>query len=276
MLVCFLFLILTSLLSGCTNFRSGLNSRNEVILTTTTSTENSGLLAAILGDFTQRTGIEVKVVAVGTGQALQMGRDGETDVLLVHAREAEEEFVAAGHGLARFDVMYNDFIIIGPQSDPANLRDIEGDVLKAFQGIIDSKSGFISRGDNSGTHIKELALWSMLDITPEGNFYISAGQGMGQVIMMADELKAYTLSDRATYLSMRENVDLVILLEGDPLLFNQYGVIPVNPAKNSRINSEGANLFIEWILSDSTQELIMEFGLDTFGQSLFIPNASNN
>ncbi|QUH26850.1 substrate-binding domain-containing protein [Serpentinicella alkaliphila] len=268
-------LVLVSLLVGCgrPSTSPSTDVKGEIILTTTTSTENSGLLDAILGDFTEKTGIEVKVVAVGSGKALQMGMDGEADVLLVHAKASEEAFVADGHGLERFDVMYNDFIIIGPDSDPAKLKDIEADVLKGFEAIINSSSKFISRGDDSGTHKQELSLWKKLNVEAQGDFYISAGRGMGDVIMMADELEAYTLTDRATYLSMVDKVESVILLEGDSLLFNQYGVIAVNPNKNDKINSEGANLFVEWILSDSTQELIREFGVDTFGQSLFIPNA---
>jgi len=267
------FLVLVSLLAACTSPTTGPNVESEIILTTTTSTENSGLLTSILGDFTEKTGIEAKVVAVGTGKALQMGMDGEADVLLVHAKESEEAFVADGHGLERFDVMYNDFIIIGPESDPANLKDIEADALRAFEAITESKSKFISRGDDSGTHKQELSMWNRLNIVPGGDFYISAGRGMGEVITMADELEAYTITDRATFLSMADKVESKILLEEDPLLFNQYGVIAVNPEKNVRINSEGANSFVEWILSDSTQELIREFGVDTFGQSLFIPNA---
>ena len=268
-------LVLASLLIGCgrTSTSPSTDVKGEIILTTTTSTENSGLLDAILGDFTEKTGIRVKVVAVGSGKALQMGMDGEADVLLVHAKELEEAFVADGHGLERFDVMYNDFIIIGPDSDPANLRDIGADVLGAFETIANSNNKFVSRGDDSGTHKQELSLWKKLNIVPKGDFYISAGRGMGDVVMMADELEAYTLTDRATYLNMIDKVESVILLEGDSLLFNQYGVIAVNPNKNDKINSEGANLFVEWILSESTQELIREFGVDTFGQSLFIPNA---
>ncbi len=208
----------------------------------------------------------MKVVAVGTGKALQMGRDGEVDVLLVHAKDSEEKFVAEGHGIKRYDVMYNDFVLIGPKDDPAQIeKNAKNDILKAFN--------FVSRGDDSGTHKKEKNFWQEIDIKPEGDWYISAGKGMGDVIQMADELLAYTMSDRATYLSMKDKIDLEILVEGDPRLFNQYGVIPVNPDKNENINSEGANAFAEWILSDKTQKLIGEFGKEKFGQALFIPNA---
>lgn len=255
-------------------------SASEIILSTTTSTENSGLLSFLLPQFTEATGIDVKVVAVGTGQALKMGEDGDADVLLVHAKASEEEFVAAGHGLERFDVMYNDFVLIGPADDPLDLANAaKGDISKAFTlidesvGTSDSKAIFISRGDDSGTHKKELALWKAIGVEPSGDWYISAGQGMGAVIQMADEMKGYTLTDRATYLSMKDDLDLTVLVEGDEQLFNQYGIIAVNPEKNDQINNEGAQRFIEWILSDKGQALISEFGQEEFGQSLFIPNA---
>jgi tungstate transport system substrate-binding protein len=246
----------------------------SIILSTTTSTENSGLLAYILPDFTEKTGIEVRVVAVGTGKALQMGRDGEADVLLVHAKPSEEAFVAEGHSAERFDVMYNDFVIIGPADDPANLSETGTEIVPSFEALNASGAPFVSRGDDSGTHKKEKSLWEAAGIVPEGDAYISAGKGMGDVIQMADELQAYTMSDRATYLSMSDNIDLDIIVEGDPILFNQYGVMAVNPDKNDAINSEGAQAFIDWILSEKTQELISGFGIEEFGQPLFIPNAN--
>jgi len=245
----------------------------SIILSTTTSTENSGLLNYILPDFTEKTGIEVKVVAVGTGKALQMGRDGEADVLLVHAKPAEEKFIAEGHGVERFEVMYNDFVIVGPEEDPADLVSSKSNVVESFKKINDTESKFVSRGDDSGTHKKEKALWKTAEIEPKGDFYISAGKGMGDVIQMADELKAYTMSDRATYLSMSDKIDLVVLVEGDSVLFNQYGVMAVNPEKNERINNKGANEFIKWLLSEETQEKISGFGVEKYGQPLFIPNA---
>ncbi len=246
----------------------------SIILSTTTSTENSGLLAYILPDFTEKTGIEVRVVAVGTGKALQMGRDGEADVLLVHAKPSEEAFVAEGHSAERFDVMYNDFVIIGPADDPANLSATGSEIVPSFEALNASGASFVSRGDDSGTHKKEKSLWAAAQIVPEGDAYISAGKGMGDVIQMADELQAYTMSDRATYLSMSDNIELDIIVEGDPILFNQYGVMAVNPDKNEAINSEGAQAFIDWILSADTQELISGFGIEEFGQPLFIPNAN--
>ncbi|WZL72130.1 substrate-binding domain-containing protein [Clostridiaceae bacterium 35-E11] len=247
----------------------------SIIMATTTSTENSGLLGYLLSVFKEDTGIEVKVVAVGTGKALKMGEDGEADVLLVHAKASEEAFVAAGHGLERFDVMYNDFVIIGPKDDPAMLHDEAGsDVVKALQLISENQAKFVSRGDDSGTHKKELGIWETANIEPAGDWYLSAGKGMGDVIQMANEVNGYTLSDRATYLSMKDNLDLDILVEGDSQLFNQYGVIAVNPNKNDQINHEGAQAFIDWILSEKAQGLIGEFGKDKFGQPLFIPNAN--
>ncbi len=278
-------LLVVSLLGGCgqapsespedTGEEPAAPENPRVIMATTTSTENSGLLDYLLPVFEEDTGYQVEVVAVGTGKALQMGEDGEADVLLVHAKESEEEFVAAGHGLERFDVMYNDFIIIGPKDDPAKIGEIaSNDVVKALEAISESQSVFVSRGDDSGTHKKELACWKQANIEPQGDWYVEAGKGMGDVIQMAEEMNGYTLSDRATYLSMRENIGLEILVEGDEQLFNQYGVIAVNPDKNDQINAEGAQAFVDWILSEKAQKLIAEFGQEEYGQSLFIPNAN--
>ncbi len=246
----------------------------SLIMATTTSTENSGLLSFLLPKFKEDTGITVKVVAVGSGQALKLGEDGEADVLLVHAKSSEEEFIKDGHGLERFDVMYNDFILIGPKEDPLQIKGkATSDITAAFQLIRDKEGKFVSRGDDSGTHKAELKLWKVINVEPAGKWYLSAGRGMGEVIQMSDEVQGYTLSDRATYLSMRDKVDLDILVEGDSRLFNQYGVIAVNPNKNDKINIEGAQALIDWILSEKGQNLIAEFGKDMYGQSLFIPNA---
>jgi len=238
-----------------------------ILLSTTTSTQDSGLLDYILPSFTEETGIEVKVVAVGTGKALQMGRDGEADVLLVHAKASEVEFVEEGHGVERFDVMYNDFVLVGPQ--PLEYASI-GETL---EGIKNNEAKFVSRGDDSGTHKKELSIWASADINPEGDWYVSAGKGMGDVLQMANELRAYTLTDRATYLSMKDALELDIVFEADALLLNEYGVIAVDPTKNNEINNSGANAFIAWLLSSDTQEMIGEFGQDLYGQALFFPNA---
>lgn len=245
----------------------------NIVLATTTSTQSTGLLDYLMPLFKSETGYDVKVVAVGTGQALKLGEDGEADVLLVHAKSDEEKFVAAGHGLKRFDVMYNDFVLIGPKGDPAKVKEnAQGDILKALDYISKNKVKFISRGDDSGTHKKELALWKELNITPAGDRYISAGKGMGEVIQMANEMQAYTLSDRGTFLSMKDKIDLDIVIENNQKLFNQYGVIAVNPAKNNKINAEGAQAFIKWILSEQTQKRIGEFQKEKYGQSLFVPN----
>jgi len=249
------------------------NESERLILATTTSTQDSGLLDYILPVFEEETGITVDVVAVGTGQALEMGKNGEADILLVHAKESEEEFVAEGHGLERRDVMYNDFILVGPKDDPLKLKgNYPNDIVGAFKAIAQNEATFVSRGDDSGTHKKELSLWSKAGIEPEGQWYLEAGSGMGDVLAITNEELAYTLSDRATYLSMRDTLDLEILVEGDQNLFNQYGIIPVNPEKNEKINAEGAQKFMEWLLSDETQELIGTYGVEEFGQPLFVPN----
>ena len=248
--------------------------KKEIILSTTTSTQDSGLLDYLLPEFTKDTGYDVKTVAVGTGQALKMGEDGEADVLLVHAKSSEEEFIKAGHGLQRFDVMYNDFILVGPKDDAAVKSNSQNDVLKALQYIKENNIKFVSRGDDSGTHKAELKLWKALNIEPAGEWYISAGKGMGAVMQMADEMKAYTISDRATFLSMKDKINMGIVVEQDPKLYNQYGVIAVNPNKNDKINSAGAQAFVDWILSDKVQKLIGQYGVEKYGQPLFIPNAS--
>ncbi|MBI9013745.1 MAG: substrate-binding domain-containing protein [Clostridiales bacterium] len=256
-----------------TTFAGCKKEESTLILATTTSTENSGLLAAILPVFEEETGIAVDVIAIGTGAALQRGRDGDADVLLVHAKTSEEEFVAEGHGTKRSDVMYNDFVVVGPKDDPAGILDIKDDVNKAYATILNLEATFISRGDDSGTHKKEKSLWADAGLEPAGDWYVEVGKGMGDTLVMAAEMGAYTMTDRATFLSMRDNLDLQIVFEGAPPLFNQYGVIPVNPDKNDLINHEAANEFAEWLISPETQKLIGEFGVEQFGQPLFIPNA---
>lgn len=266
-------LVLCLALTALVSCKSDELASKTLILATTTSTENSGLLAAILPVFEDETGITVDVVSVGTGAALQMGRDGEADILLVHAKPSEEAFVNEGHGTRRSDVMYNDFVIVGPKEDPANLKDIGSDVVKALQTIYSTESIFISRGDDSGTNKKEISLWASAEETPEGEWYLSSGQGMGATLTIASEKQGYTMTDRATYLSMKDNLDLVIVIENNELLFNQYGIIPVNPDKNDKINKKAAEMFEEWLLSEKAQELIGEFGVEKFGQPLFTPNA---
>ncbi|MBN1319045.1 MAG: substrate-binding domain-containing protein [Anaerolineales bacterium] len=246
----------------------------NLILATTTSTENSGLLAAILPDFESKYNVKVDVIAVGTGQALQLGRDGNADVLLVHARAQEDAFMDDGDGSRREDVMYNDFVILGPADDPAGIMG-KGQAKKAFEMIAGAEAPFVSRGDDSGTHTKEKAIWAEAGIEPAGDWYISAGQGMGAVLTMADEQQAYTLSDRATYLARTlEGIDLEIMVEGDPILFNPYGVMAVNPDKGDHIKADMANTFIDWLVSLETQQLISEFGVADFGSPLFTPDSN--
>jgi tungstate transport system substrate-binding protein len=246
---------------------------NTLILATTTSTQDSGLLDYLLPMFKDETGIEVQVIAVGTGQAIALGKDGNADVLLVHARSQEDAFMESGDGVRREDVMYNDFVIVGPGSDPAGIKGITT-AVDAFKKLAETQSPFISRGDKSGTNTKELGIWKKAEIEPAGDWYINAGQGMGEVLTMANEQQAYTLSDRATYLARtKEGLDLVVLVEGDKDLLNPYGVIAVNSEKNPAIKGDLANQFIDWIISVPVQEKIAEFGKADFGQSLFIPDS---
>lgn len=247
--------------------------KGKIILSTTTSTQDSGLLDVILPDFTKKTGWEVDTVAVGTGEALKMGENGEADVLLVHAKSKEEEFIKAGYGVKRYDVMYNDFVVVGPTGKIEKNEDVK----TTFQAIFDNQYPFVSRGDDSGTNTKELSIWKTLNLVPDQNLnYISSGQGMGATLLMADEKGAYTLSDRATWLTTKKKTSMDIICEKDTQLLNYYGVIAVNPQQNSKINEEGAKDFVDWILSDDTQTLIGSFGMDEYGQSLFTPNAGAN
>jgi tungstate transport system substrate-binding protein len=243
----------------------------RLILATTTSTADSGLLDYILPDFEEEYNAEVDVIAVGTGQALEMGQAGDADVLLVHARAREDEFVAARDGTQRYDVVSNDYIIVGPADDPAGIRGMAG-AAEAFTVIAEAEATFVSRGDDSGTHTKETAIWSAAGIEPAGDWYVSAGQGMGAVLTMSDEQQAYTLSDRATYVAqVAEGLGLEILVEGDTALFNPYGVIPVNPDKHEGVNYELAQAFADWITSVETQELIASFKVND--TQLFIPDS---
>ncbi|MBN1582527.1 MAG: substrate-binding domain-containing protein [Anaerolineae bacterium] len=246
----------------------------RLILATTTSTQDSGLLDYLLPDFEAETKIVVDVVAVGTGQAITLGEDGNADVLLVHARAREDAFMEAGHGTRRENVMYNDFVIVGPEADPAGIKGMK-DAAAALAKIAEAKASFVSRGDDSGTHTKEKAIWAAASVEPAGDWYISAGQGMGAVLTMADEQQAYTLSDRATYLARTlEGTELKILVEGDPILFNPYGVMAVNPNKGAHIKTDLATQFIDWLISLPTQEKIAQFGVDKFGAPLFTPDST--
>lgn len=250
-----------------------ISKEKKIILQSTTSTQNSGLLDYLLPKFTAKTGIDVHVVAVGTGQALKNGRNGDGDVLLVHAKIDEEFFVKMRHGIARFDVMFNDFVLVGPIGDPAKIRD-ENNIAKALRAISRNNALFISRGDNSGTNKKELLLWrkAKVDINGmEDNWYRETGSGMGATLNIAAGMGAYTLSDRATWLSFANRQDLSILSEGDPLLFNQYGVILVNPKTHSDTNLEYGKLFVQWLTGEEGQSAIGSYKLD--GEQLFFPNA---
>jgi len=278
------FLILLSLilvLSACTSTpaeenTSENNTENEtttpagsIILATTTSTQDTGLLDYLLPLFTEETNIEVKTIAVGSGKAIQMARDGEADVLLVHAKADELKLVEEGYATERRDVMYNDFILVGPSDGKLQKGE---DISSALKEISDNKLSFVSRGDDSGTHKKELELWKLIGIEPSGEWYIETGSGMGDTLKVADEKRAYTIADRGTYLSLKDTLDLDIIVEGDENLFNQYGVLPVNPEKFETINYDGAVKFMEWITRDDIQKLIGEYGIEEYGQALFIPN----
>ena len=244
----------------------------EMILATTTSTQDSGLLEYLLPDFEKEYNIKVKVIAVGSGQAIQMGKEGNADVLLVHSPAAEKKFMEDKDGVRREDVMYNDFIIVGSAEDPAKITGLKVGT-DAFKAISDSKAVFISRGDDSGTHSKEKAIWAAAKIEPKGDWYVSAGQGMGAVLTMANEKKAYTLADRATYMTqVQKGLALKIMVEGDKLLLNPYGVIAVDPAKSPKINEKLAKTFIDWLISEATQKKIADFKKAELGISLFIPS----
>ena len=242
----------------------------DIRLSTTTSTENSGLLKVLLPVFEKKHGIRVHVISVGTGKALELGKNGDVDVVLVHARTAEDKFVADGHGVNRRDVMYNDFILVGAQEDPLALRGSR-DVIAAFRKLGEGQTKFISRGDNSGTDQMEKAYWKEAGVAPKGVWFVSAGLGMGEVLTMAGEMKAYTLSDRATFGAYRAKTGLEILVQGDAKMFNPYGIIAVSPKKYPDINFEGAMKLIEWITSPEGQGLIAAFRVN--GEQLFFPSS---
>jgi len=242
--------------------------RATLRLATTTSTENSGLLRVILPKFEQAAGLKVHVISVGTGKAMKLGENGDVDVLLVHSRPDEDRFVAAKYGVERRDVMYNDFILVGPAADPAKVRGMK-DVVAAFRRILESRGTFVSRGDDSGTEKMEKSYWSLVGASPEGRQYLSAGQGMGEVLTMAGNIGAYTLSDRATFGAYRTRVGLEILVQGDPKMFNPYGVIAVNPARYKDVNYKGATQFIEWITGSEGRRAISDFKVN--GEQLFYP-----
>ena len=247
-----------------------------IIVQSTTSTQNSGLFDHILPTFQKKTGIEVRVVAVGTGQALKNARNGDGDVLFVHAKPAEEKFIADGFGVKRFDVMYNDFIIVGPPADPAAISGMR-DAPAALKKIGAAKAAFASRGDDSGTHKKERLLWKETGVDPDaasGTWYRETGSGMGATLNVAVGMRAYAMTDRATWISFKNKSDFKILVEGDAKLFNQYGVILVNPKKHPRVKAKAGQAFIDWLIGPEGQAAIADYKLD--GQQLFFPNAKDN
>ncbi len=250
------------------------NVQNKVIiLATTTSTQDSGLLDVLVPVFEKKSGYTVKTIAVGSGQAMAMGKKGEADVLLVHSPDDEKKFMEEGFGSARRLVMHNDFVIVGPGNDPAGIKGIQT-AADAFKKIASTKSLFVSRGDNSGTHAKEKKLWKSCAIEAEGNsWYQQTGLGMGQTLNVAAEKKGYTLTDRATYYSLKKNLGLLILVEKEKKLLNVYHVLEVNPAKLEKINAAGAKAFADFMVSAETQEKIRTFGVEKFGAPLFFPDA---
>jgi tungstate transport system substrate-binding protein len=239
-------------------------------LATTTSTDNSGLLKHLLPTFEKSSGFQVHVIAVGTGKALRMGQDGDVDVVMVHARSDEDKFVAAGYGVNRRDLMYNDYVIVGPKQDQAGIGGIK-DAAAALARIAAKEAVFISRGDESGTYKKEQALWQTADIMPQGKWYRSIGQGMEQALQIASEMQGYTLADRGTWLALRKKLDLSVLVQGDRRLFNPYGVIAVNPARYPDVNYLGAMAFVTWLTSPEGQNQIVAFKIE--GETLFFPDA---
>jgi tungstate transport system substrate-binding protein len=248
----------------------------SIVVASTTSTQDSGLFEYLLPLFTKKTGITVKVVAQGTGQALDTGRRGDADVVFVHAKSAEEKFLAEGQGVKRFPVMYNDFVLIGPKSDPAGIKGMK-DVGKAFQTIKDKQASFISRGDRSGTHIAELKLWKDAGIDIEkdkGPWYKSIGQGMGAALNTAGAGNGYVLSDRGTWIHFKNKGDLQILVEGDKRMFNQYGVMLVNPAKHPNVKKDLGQQFIDYLVSPEGQKDIANYKIN--GEQLFYPNANDH
>jgi tungstate transport system substrate-binding protein len=267
-------LMLRFMLALVLGFAAAADAQEKFItVSSTTSTEQSGLFKHLLPIFEKKTGIHVRVVAVGTGQALDIGRRGDADVVFVHAKPLEEKFLAEGHGVQRFDVMYNDFVLVGPKSDPAKVAGTK-DIVAALQKIKAAQAPFVSRGDKSGTHFAELSLWKEagIDIARDkGSWYRDTGQGMGPALNSAAGMNAYILSDRGTWLSFKNRAELRIVVEGDKRLFNQYGIMLVNPAKHPNVKKEMGQAFIDWVLSSEGQKAIADYKIN--GEQLFFPNA---
>ena len=267
-------LLLAVLLLGTASQGTEAASRN-VILSTTTSTQDSGLLDVLVPRFENESGYRVKTVSVGTGQALALAAKGDADVALVHAPELEKKYVASGQLRNRRLVMYNDYVLIGPQHDPAGIKSTKNSA-EALKRVAGAKATFISRGDNSGTHTLEKNLWKQAGVDPKAAWYVEAGQGMGATLGIANERNAYTITDRGTYLALRRRVTLPILVEGDRALLNVYSVMEVNPANQQRVNTAGGKAFADFIVSPRAQDLIKTFGVEKFGQPLFVPVAHKN
>ncbi len=266
----FLRLLFASLLASAPLVPLAAAQENVITVASTTSTEQSGLFGHLLPIFTKETGIEVRVVAQGTGQALDTGRRGDADVVFVHAKASEETFIAEGFGVERHPVMHNDFVIVGPADDPAGIAG-GTQAAAALKKIAGASATFASRGDNSGTHRAELALWKAAGVQPSGDWYRELGTGMGPTLNTAAEMPAYTLTDRATWLAFENRRSLGIVVEGDPQLFNQYGVILVNPHKHPHVKAQQGQAFIDWLISPAGQQAIADFKVG--GQQLFFPNA---
>lgn len=263
--------LLATLAVGCGTRPVSSPNDPKLVLATTTSTYDSGLLDQILPDFEASYGAQVEVIAVGTGQAIKTAENGDADVILVHARAKEDKFVADGYGVDRRDVMYNDFVVLGAKSDPAGIEGMT-DAAAALGKIAEAEAPFVSRGDESGTHAKEKEIWQKAGVEPGGEWYMSLGQGMGATLTVANEKGAYTLADRGTYLSREGDLDLQVMVEGDPLLSNPYGVIRVNPERWPQVNTELAGQFVDWLTSVETQERIAAYQHSS-GLSLFHPNS---
>ena len=266
-------LFLGAVLGLCAGALPALAQDKSIVVASTTSTQDSGLFGSILPKFKAKTGIDVKVIAQGTGQALDTGKRGDADVVFVHAKSQEEKFVADGFGVKRFAVMYNDFVLIGPKSDPARIKGGK-DIIAGLKAINEKSSPFVSRGDKSGTHAAELALWKSASIDPAGAkpaWYREIGQGMGAALNTAGAMNGYVLSDRGTWISFKNKGDLEIAVEGDRRLFNQYGIILVNPEKHPSVKKDLGQAFIDWIVSGEGQQAIRNYKID--GQQLFFPNA---
>ncbi|BAF58783.1 ABC-type tungstate transport system, permease component [Pelotomaculum thermopropionicum SI] len=270
------FMLVLAAVQGCGKAsqpqQAGQQPQNkEVILATTTSTQDTGLLDVLLPIFEQKTGYKVKPIAVGSGAAMEMGKKGEADVLLVHAPQSEKELVDSGVGINYRLVMHNDFVIVGPAGDPAGIKGSKA--VDAFKKIAEKKAVFVSRGDESGTHKKEKEIWAAAGIKPEGSWYQQSGTGMGQTLSIASEKNGYTLTDRGTYLAQQKNIKLEVLAEGDKALLNIYHVMQVNPEKFSKVNKDGGKAFVEFMVDPETQKIIGDFGRDKYGQALFTPDA---